>query len=1289
METLQLRVSRADSKSRKFYVEYKDRQWPVKMVPEQYDENAPETLACVVTVDSDGTHIEQDIPTLIRRHYSEGDEQVMELTRVTSEVYELTDAWGYRAVAEKQVVLDPTLTKRVRCRVVAIAGRAARVEVLETLKGGEGSFFAYRGKIGDRLKEAEYPGLADLLLCEPTSDSFDVRCMEWVMSQSEVRKADAGWADRVGEACRRLIEEDAFLAEQVDAKDRGPLVARLSAVVESMGYLRQAEAVLAEGRGRQEVEEFCRRLTASGLLYHVRDQFRRVMYLFLLSPDLIETMSQPLADAIRSHTAAFWQGAGMDGEWVVMLEYCARMLNERTDILNERDKAALMVRTLGLQQNLTDDETEGLYDRVLNRARLLRYASELRVPKPAVMVERAFHNLMGAVESDMQYDTVHCTDPDVVANILYNKPDEPPATVKAQVYRGENALVRVDAAGISLMPCGTDPDEAYSVLPTNSRLWHGLQVLLPHKIRDRRSENIVRTVEVWKEIDHHLLSAKAAARPVSTVFYQNGDEVRFVVRRQNSEGFECEIVEGETPAKATLKVSDVVHYLVPNVALRAFRDEEGHPLVFRGKVTDYSRGAYSLSLFEDVCDATAEAHSKLYDEDPQYTLVCHVYYYNPTFHRYIGYSEEGFAVSVRVDDEAQPWSHFGQHAIIEIGETDRQLNNNFVQGTFLREHLAPMPPAADCFARLMDISAVDTMPDADFADSRVDQSVVSDLGRERVRELVALIERVAVMSDNYLHAYSYLGVCRLMCVIIGDTEKEEYYGKRLSLIELLCRFNDTDTVDTAALTAIENVNPTFFTSHSQLRRALYQLKLVGCMNKPGLFDFVAQMKREAADSELESLARLVMAYNLLLEEGITRESDIVHDEIFAHLRLQRRVTDKKYYGEESQEVEFKQSLVYPPDSGMQANLGRQTTEILSQICAFLNSGGGCLYLGVNDAGYEFGVERDLQYEYFAGGTREKYMLYLGNQVHDRIGAYAQRFVTMKWDTGVESDVLIVSVRDCDQLVSLDGTYFERRGTSVRAVKDVADFRRFRLAQLGLPTDEPLPGSDTPETAAPVEAAPAASAPEPVEADGLAGEEDSQRPAIATSQARNNALHDFEPDFAGDAIGYIALLDGGKYAFYHSETWEESLLTLVVHEAEADGHLVCVYEGGYAVRVPIAQLAGRANGQPYFRNRDRRMLFACPATDDDALMSILTNNKGERFVRFDQVGDLESGSMDDTGRPVGDAPFNEALQFDIVPLARLRDAQLTTGKRNIGLALKAVEGQRAIEMLKQMGIGVDD
>ena len=88
------------------------------------------------------------------------------------------------------------------------------------------------------------------------------------------------------------------------------------------------------------------------------------------------------------------------------------------------------------------------------------------------------------------------------------------------------------------------------------------------------------------------------------------------------------------------------------------------------------------------------------------------------------------------------------------------------------------------------------------------------------------------------------------------------------------------------------------------------------------------------------------------------------------------------FGEETQQREFKTSIVFPPNNNMRADIKQQTFNVMKVICGMANSYGGTVYLGVQDTGTARGLEEDLK---FFGDNRDKYDLHVRNSIHEALG----------------------------------------------------------------------------------------------------------------------------------------------------------------------------------------------------------------------------------------------------------------------------------------------------------------
>lgn len=150
---------------------------------------------------------------------------------------------------------------------------------------------------------------------------------------------------------------------------------------------------------------------------------------------------------------------------------------------------------------------------------------------------------------------------------------------------------------------------------------------------------------------------------------------------------------------------------------------------------------------------------------------------------------------------------------------------------------------------------------------------------------------------------------------------------------------------------------------------------------------------EAADTDkVNRIEALVSASNSLIDIIDEQELNNIKQVIARTLRVEDVYVpifhDRTYYGVESIGLEFKSTVVFPPENqrriaGQNADPDLQKWAILKAVCGFLNSrAGGDLLIGVNDAGFAGGIEQDIQelykMKYISSPDDDHYRLYIMN-----------------------------------------------------------------------------------------------------------------------------------------------------------------------------------------------------------------------------------------------------------------------------------------------------------------------
>lgn len=147
------------------------------------------------------------------------------------------------------------------------------------------------------------------------------------------------------------------------------------------------------------------------------------------------------------------------------------------------------------------------------------------------------------------------------------------------------------------------------------------------------------------------------------------------------------------------------------------------------------------------------------------------------------------------------------------------------------------------------------------------------------------------------------------------------------------------------------------------------------------------------------LQRLVEGSNALLGNITNTEINRIKRSIAQYLGIEsiykEPTSDKFWFGEETEMLEFKKSIVFPPSSkGVMPipNPNVQIWAILKTINGFLNSlHGGTLLIGVNDYGNADGVEPDIEWLYRNGlmlsNNVDRYIQYIKMRVDNAYEAY--------------------------------------------------------------------------------------------------------------------------------------------------------------------------------------------------------------------------------------------------------------------------------------------------------------
>lgn len=1284
METqknISLRVIGYDKESKQFKVEYEDKEYLVR----QTGQEQPDYIRCRIVTSNDEVEITPEVECsfhsgAIRKFIVKSD------MTDSAGVYELIDDSGFVVYLYGAENFKFFKGKQLLCRVISTDGARPHVMLYDKDLEVTGSAFSVSKDYVKGLlfegKDWDTDSLADLILYDGMDDPFDVKCYEWVISQT-TKMQDAGCLEEflydVRGCCMDLIEKSELLC-RCSFDEVSVLHDRITLIIEHMGYVKTALATIAEGKEDEYVSELLEKLKTSGFLYHPTKQFCVTTYIFRMKPDLMTEMIEELFDVIRSQDIAHWKKEPFRSELIKQLETYIK--SNDLEVGRQPDNNKLFrngFQALSIQLLLAE-ESEDLIDVALNRSMMCRYASHLQFANRKRMADMAMNSLLDLFKTRMRYGLA---DTGTLDKFYYHMDNwgrnQDVDRKRRAVYRSKDLVLSIEDGRICIAP--DVKVDLKSALYDDIPLWRGMDIRLEKQYaqtpyRTKGSDLMACCEKLWKKVDENLFDVKrlvvkkeVKARSIPEI----GELVMAYIYKQSEDEknlFHCRIAdeqkgyigEGIISVRGEEGEPGIVTYY-PEPTIDNFRDANGDPYLMEMKVVGKTE--------DDICimDMKSLINEYVEEERPNYILDCEVgkLLTDSTF---LAISNEGYSVFATFDP-MEVYLMPGDHIKVILKEGKRWFLNGFIQAEYHAKSDVRFTQN-EAFEQIIKSYS------AGVFETVIDESeneVI--LEKSHMAELLNIIDVVAsVEEDNHI-TYNYMGFAMILARMIGNDERARYYRGQMSVAQMLHKFAVTNDVDDVKLRELQTVNRDLLSSNYNLRHQFYKLYAVSLMGGQNT-EWLTRMCNEETDENLRKLATLVYSYNVLLESGI--DASDVKKAIKDLLKLKGRdAYFKTYEVAEGVDVEFKSSIVYPPNT-MKPDIEKQTRNIMKELCAFLNHRGGILYLGVNDQGGGEGLEEDMKHELFRD-SRDKYDNYVRNQIVLQLGQEASHCIEGHFDDDARGrDVYILEVQPCEHPVKLGGKYYQRHGSSSRLVdKDyLQTFLKNRHTEYReLMKERGIEVVD--EVAAAVQ--------EPVQQKKA----EEVRPAsvsrqIATSVIRNNTLHEYDESYEY-VEAYIHLSKGHKYMIERQDSYQEydHMLTLAIHSGETDGYLILVYEDATIVKVPMSRILDKEVNKEYSRYNGANVVFACPARNDDVLYQAY-EYRGETYHRLQDVSTLEELNIGDPGDLLFDVAFDKLLKTDIIPSERKESLpKRITDRKRLGFTLAKKEGQKSYEILQKLGL----
>ena len=516
METqknISLKVIGYDKETKQFKVEFEGKEYPVR----QTGQELPDYLKCRIVESND----EVEITPEVENHFHSGAIRRFTVKADMTDsagVYELIDESGFVVYLYGAENFKFFKGKQLLCRVISTEGARPHVMLYDKDIKNTGSAFSVSKEYIKGLlfqdKDWDADSLADLILYDGMDDPFDVKCYEWVISQTSKMQKDGRLEEflfDVRGCCMDLLEKSELLCT-CSEDEVIILLDRITLITEHMGYVKTALSTIEDNKEGEYVRGLFDKLKTSGFLYHPTKQFCVTTYLFRIKPDLMNGMIEELFNVIRSQDLTHWKKEPFRSELIKQLEtYIKSNDLETSKQPDNNDLFYKGFQALAIQLLLANDE-EDLIDIALNRSMMCRYASHLQFANKKRMADMSLNSLLDLFKSKLRYGLADTATPDRFYYHIDNwGRNQDVDRRKRAVYRSKDLVLAIEDGKITLAP--DVKVDLKSALYDDIPLWKGIDVLLekqhaqpPHK--SKGSDLMTLSEKLWKKVEDNLFDSK-------------------------------------------------------------------------------------------------------------------------------------------------------------------------------------------------------------------------------------------------------------------------------------------------------------------------------------------------------------------------------------------------------------------------------------------------------------------------------------------------------------------------------------------------------------------------------------------------------------------------------------------------------------------------------------------------------------------------------------------------------------------------------------------------------------
>ena len=852
--------------------------------------------------------------------------------------------------------------------------------------------------------------------------------------------------------CKFLIEQSDFMSDETETEQRS-LRLELSAMVENAQDYQDAIVLLKSGYGQTEahIEKIFAKLQKTGYVYQPSRTFRTLIAIFQLRPDLMMEKMIQMVDILAVGKTSSWCNPSMRPYIVTLLDFFICEMGKKVDRMagfdskSDREILEIAIKALAIELFLFDEAEDDVH--FLKRLSMLYRFSAYYCPEyQEELLKKAFNSLVGGYNSKMEFSWEKINS--IKELILLIKADRKAENTMLR-YDGEKASIFIENGNLSIMPRSINRLKAQKAIAAGVLPWHNLQIYLAEvpKKPSVKAVTIDEYREWWTELERSLFSSSNKSIPTNipkTRKPRHEESVDIVI---DSIGdlpnsiFKCHVVSEGIEATGSISISDIVPYKVRSIDLnrifnKAFVDSKtGLPFIFSAEARIDSRNDEYVFTMKDLILEYIVNNVDYQDLEMDAVVTAIISHSNSC--ACVGY--EGITVIIPNTNNLKP----GDQISVKITEAvyDQKMGCQFV-GEYLGEAFSTVTQQDALVQLLLFYSNERTYNESEIQKRAIEEQKKLDpytqIDTSSVIELMQLLDCEAMAQTEVHKRYNYLAIGKILAMVLNDTQQVLYYENRLILQKLLEKFSRTSSIDSGIIQALDTLDEETKKKYPLLKLRIDELHALDCIGKPDKNQVLYEMQVKASNNELKKLLTLAIAYNNLYALNMEDECEKLSERINELLCFKYVIKPAEMIGTESEQIEFKTSAVFiaNEDHKVVGSPTEQMEILKKEICAFLNTKGGTLYIGVNDQGYAVGINDDIEWfkehPNYKVTNLDQYQRYLTDSIL-KTWKGLNPLLSLSLDNRNGRYIIVIRITPSRTPIDLNGIYFNRVGASCRMI----------------------------------------------------------------------------------------------------------------------------------------------------------------------------------------------------------------------------------------------------------------